>query len=87
MPAYTVFDAGTGAILRSGVCAAEDLHRQAMGPGEIVTEGAYADDRFEFAGATPNGWPSFRRQPGAGPAVPPAPAVLPGKLTGTPDAS
>jgi hypothetical protein len=45
---FTVFDAGTGAILRSGSCQRQSVHQQATVAGEIVLEGNYPDDRYRI---------------------------------------
>jgi hypothetical protein len=51
---FTVFDAGTGAILRSGCCQRQSLHQQTAGSDEIVLEGNYPDDRYRIE-VTENG--------------------------------
>lgn len=45
---FTVFEAETGTILRSGSSQRQDLHRQAVAPDEVVIEGYYADDRHRI---------------------------------------
>jgi hypothetical protein len=48
MPTFTVFDAETGEVLRSGFCAPQDVHLQSSASSEIVIEGQYQDDRFKI---------------------------------------
>lgn len=40
---FSVFDAASGTILRSGSCARCDLAAQSAGPAEIVIEGRHDD--------------------------------------------
>jgi hypothetical protein len=45
---FTVVDAETLLVLRSGMSQLQDLAAQAAGPGEIVIEGEYPDEKFAF---------------------------------------
>lgn len=48
MPGFTVFDAETGEVLRSGICSPRDIGNQSNAPNEIVMDGQFSDDEYKM---------------------------------------
>lgn len=59
MAGYTVFDAETGEVLRSGACPDADLHLQSQSPREIVFAGQVNDLTHHMV----EGWPEEKPAP------------------------
>lgn len=62
---FTVFDAATGDILRSGTCQRQSLALQSTAPSEIVIEGRYDDGEYIIHMAPEGPRPRKRRAQGA----------------------